>query len=487
MLVNTSSVVLTTCSPEDDPRSLHWAQTCHERFLTTSQIVYPIRSLQLRSLKASSISPGKIERLAVNLHGFSKDIRATISNNRVNSVLSEVFNRISTELRKENISAIHRTVLNKCLDQIVVAFVTREYFGEVDCLIGTDIPGLCGSAVYDEFRTHLIYDAQEITIFGFTGLSEKEIHFWLELESILLARQLKAVTVSPAIAEWHNKQFGLEFSVVPNFEPRLNSVKSSQALKRPIRFVYYGGCAEKQNITSVLNAWTLDRSQGTLTIIAPKSSDRNKLELTWKRLNRSKCAVHFRSHDDATSVCDLLAEFDVGVLPYSYSYPYSEASPNKFGQYLAAGLAVLANRQGFTSRLIEERELGVVTNFEDALITSREIEKLCDLDFLNKLRNNSSKSFDLDLNWEFQIESSNWLFLSHNKFDKRETLDHDVYVHAKIGIRKRLRSVPFEFLDLVLFSVNRSSLGTRIIQKFIKTGFARRMRDELYLRTRGRY
>lgn len=486
MSVSTQSVVLTTCSPENDPRSLHWAQTCHDKFLTRSQIVYPIRSLSLKPLKASSILPGKVERLAVNLNSYSKDIRETIASNRVNSVLSEVFHRVSTESKKENISAIHRTILNQCLDQIVVAFVARQYFGDIEHLIGTDIQGLCGTAVYDESKTNLIYDAQEITIFGFAGLSGDEINFWLDLESILLTRQLNAVTVSPGIADWHTKQFGRKFSVIPNFEPRYNSTETGHATKHPVRFVYYGGCAEEKNILAVLNAWTLDRSKGSLSIIAPKSSDRNKLVNNWKQLNRTKCAVHFRSHDDAISVGDLLSQFDVGILPYAYSYPYSEASPNKFGQYLAAGLAILGNRQGFTSRLIEERELGVVTNFGDALTASLDIEKMCKLEFLNHFKRNSLKSFDLDLNWDYQLVSNDSIFLLQREFRRSQMPVSDISVPLEIGIGKRLKSIPFEFLQTVVLGVDRSSLGTRIIQKSIRTRIARRLRDELYLRTKGR-
>ena len=487
MSVNITSVVLTTCSPEDDPRSLHWAQTCHSKFLTSSLIVYPERSLRLKPLNVSSISPGKVERVAVNLHSFSKDVRETIAINRGSSVLSEVFHRISTELKKENVSAIHTTILNQCLDQIVVGFVARQYFGDIEHLIGTDIQGLCGTAVYDESRTNIIYDAQEITIFGFAGLSDDETKFWLDLESILLTRQLNAVTVSPGIADWHTKQFGQKFSVIPNFEPRCDSVTTARITKHPVRFVYYGGCAKEKNISAVLNAWTLDRSKGSLTIIAPKSFDRNELANDWKSLNRTKCAVHFRSHDDAISVGDLLSQFDVGILPYAYSYPYSEASPNKFGQYLAAGLAIFGNRQGFTSQLIEERELGVVTNFEDALKTSIEIEKFCNLVFLDQFKGNSLKSFELDLNWDYQIESNNSIFSSRNEFGKSRTLNSDISTQLKIGIGKRLRRIPFEFLQTVAVSFNRSSLGSRIIQKSMGIRIARCLRDELYLRTKGRH
>lgn len=487
MSLSTKAVVLTTCSPENDPRSLHWAKTCHYKFQTKSQIVYPIRSLRLQPLKASSILPDKVERFAVNLNSYSKDIREMIASNRENSALSEVFNSISTELKKENISAIHRTILNQCLDQIVVAFVARQYFGDVEHLIGTDIQGLCGTVVYDESKTNLIYDAQEITIFGFAGLSGEEINFWLDLESILLARQLNAVTVSPGIADWHTKQFGCEFSVIPNFEPRYNLLETGQATKHPVRFVYYGGCAEEKNISAVLNAWTLDRSRGSLSIIAPKSSDRNKLVNVWKQLNRTKCEVHFRSHDDAISVGDLLLQFDVGILPYAYDYPYSEASPNKFGQYLAAGLAILGNRQGFTSRLIEERELGVVTNFEDTAIASLDIERMCKIDFLDKLKSNSLKSFDLDLNWDYQIESNDSIFSSQTEFCRSQIPASAISVPLGIGIGKRLKSIPFEILQTVVARVDRSSLGTRIIQKSIKTRIARRLRDELYLRTKGRH
>jgi glycosyltransferase involved in cell wall biosynthesis len=480
-----NSIILTTCSPEKDPRSLHWARSCYAYTQIPTTVAYPIRSIRYASQIFSNIVPGQVNRLAVNLDSFSSNGFNGIDFGMEGSLFSEVMLRVRSEQQKDDKSPIHRTLLDQCLDQMTVALFVRSYFARKSIVVATDIQGLFASVAFDGFCDKIIYDAQEITVYGFPGLREREVIFWLDLEKILLTRKLDAVTVSPAIAKWQSEQFEHSFRTISNFEPlEIRNVMHKDATL-PVKFVYYGGCAEEKNLESILNAWTISCELATLFVIAPKSAERRKLENIWRRFGRNNSVVEFQSHDDATSVTKYLTQFDVGVLPYAYSYPYSEASPNKFGQYLAAGLAVFGNRQGFVSELILDRNLGIVTDFANTKETQSEIERFVDLKFLNECKENSQISYDFDLNWDFQVNLVKNIFETTMDTEQERNMQELSYRIPLKKISQRVLTSPAVLLEHGILKLSVSPIGSLLIRVQSSSRLARRIRGTILLWVRG--
>jgi hypothetical protein len=96
----------------------------------------------------------------------------------------------------------------------------------------------------------------------------------------------------------------------------------------------------------------------------------------------------------------VLASYDVGIIPYDYPYPLSHASPNKFGEYVAAGLAVLTNSQPFVRQQVEHHQIGRVFSWGIDNDFQSQVGELLNPEVLRIALENSMEAFTESLNWE---------------------------------------------------------------------------------------
>lgn len=430
-------LILTTCSPAEDPRSLHWANSCVDLYGGRCSIIYPSPSRASFFTDVNKQTVGKIDLVSFNLGSISRKKVWALLDKIDNTQTMQLVDRLEASIKTDS-TDIHRTLVEQCLDEIVIAVLSRLTFANPQLIVGTDVQGLCGASVFSSSGAQIIYDAQEITIYGFPGLNDLEIEFWKDFEKHQLFGNLKAVTVSPGIAKWHESEFDFVFDVVPNFEPLENGVKASTPTQGPVKYVYYGGCAPEKNLRQLLTSWKISKKTATLCIVSKKNSDRLQLEDYWKSLNVKDSQVKFVSHDDATNVCKFLTQFDVGVLPYNYMYPYSEASPNKLGQYLAAGLAVVANQQGFVSELIVNNGLGLVVDLSNPREAVIQIEKISDHRTIDNFKVNSLRAFQEHLHWENHVKFlSNFTDIGYMNTEVSQLFGSDIRV-MRAGLASRL-------------------------------------------------
>lgn len=95
-----------------------------------------------------------------------------------------------------------------------------------------------------------------------------------------------------------------------------------------------------------------------------------------------------------------LSFYDVGILPYKYPYPYSHASPNKFGEYVGAGLAILANDQPFITEQVSKYSLGHIFDWKTPNEFLASVRSLSDPVNLDEINENVRTAFETSLNWE---------------------------------------------------------------------------------------
>jgi len=369
---------------------------------------------------------------------------------------------------------MHSTLLDSCLQHFWIGNVSSQISSRFETVVGTDIQGLF-SAVMNFSGLHpVVYDAQEITTFAFPGLSNAEKKFWMELERELVEQANLAVTVSPGIARWQDEQIGSNHYVLPNFE----SLKANSATfvnsALPIKFVYYGGCAEEKNIASLLQAWQISKEMASLTIVTPRSSERTELRILWRNLSRPGCKVVFTSHDEATSASRFLSQFDVGVIPYSYGYPYSEASPNKFGQYIAAGLCVVSNSQGFVTSVVKDYGLGVNIDLNDSAATHETITKLADPKTVDHFKMRTRAAFKEQLNWDTYFQNIAHIFASVNQNMARDASAQVTYHRQKVSRAEVIRNVQNAAVDTVIRKLGRTHIGARMRRRILDSRLLKR-------------
>lgn len=246
----------------------------------------------------------------------------------------------------------------------------------------------------------VLYDAQEMPAEQLDGASDVARALFCMLERFTIRESALTVTVSPGAAEYFGEAYGITPHIVPNFLPQdLGSDVDSQVgpasgRGKIVRFVFYGRFSPGRALPEMIKNWPGDPKRRELHIYAVGLRERNR-----KKLERAGVFIHrpvspegLRNH---------LRDFDVGLIPYDYGYPYNHASPNKFGQYLDAGLAIVSSDTPFVGDLVAKFELGEVFSWRDPKSYPQAIENMTarievDSDETRQLIEVAKKT----LNWE---------------------------------------------------------------------------------------
>lgn len=265
---------------------------------------------------------------------------------------------------------------------------------------------LIGRSALDEWpESEMIYDAHESFIASFDVLntqpmSHAEREFWIRAEREVMRQSMLTLTVSPGLATYQEVITGEKSLSLPNFCPLNEQRVSILNQVGPVQFVFIGRHDPHRGLENLVSSWNFNPSVATLDLYLPLGPGRRKLE----RLAKScRGEIQFKEAVSPVEIISTIASYDVGVIPYEYPYPYSESSPNKFGEYLSAGVAILANRQGFTGALIDQFALGELFNWKshDSYVSA--VQKLSERDYLAEKRLNVRRAFENELNWDYVV------------------------------------------------------------------------------------
>ena len=258
-------------------------------------------------------------------------------------------------------------------------------------VIANDLFGLLlANGLWGKSNCTIIYDAQEVftdsyDVLGGKSFSENERRAWIEIESSACGRANLISTVSPGIAELYSSRHGVKCEVLPNYVPLGNAVnKVIEPQKLPLRFVLIGRADPRRGLEELIKSWDFPESIATVDLIMPITQQRKKLEALSEKTERVHCGPNFLAPVKPNEMVMALSKYDVGILPYNYPFPYSHASPNKFGEYIAAGLLVLANEQPFVAMQVAEHSLGKVFDWSIEGDFARSVIELTNIsDFAN--------------------------------------------------------------------------------------------------------
>jgi hypothetical protein len=106
---------------------------------------------------------------------------------------------------------------------------------------------------------------------------------------------------------------------------------------------------------------------------------------------------------------DLLAQelrsYDVGVVPYALRGLFRQASPNKIGEYIHAGLAVLLNADlEWYGRIVTDLGCGIVANLFDDEAAGVAIRRLSDPELVATLKQRACKAAAMSWNYEAKVK-----------------------------------------------------------------------------------
>lgn len=274
-------------------------------------------------------------------------------------------------------------------------------------VVANDLLGaVLAKALWGATNCRIIYDAQEVftdsyDLLGGPVFSEVERTAWIELESMICKRADLTVTISPGIAELYRSRHDIICEVLPNYIPHaLGEVQQSDTLDYPTKFVFIGRADPHRGLEELVESWDFPEDIATLDLIMPETPQRYRLEVHSSRVQRLHTGPRFVPAVTPDKMITTLSFYDVGILPYNYPYPYSHASPNKFGEYIGAGLAVLANNQPFVAEQVSKYSVGQIFDWGKSNDFSAGVLGLADPDNLVKIAQNVRTSFENSLNWE---------------------------------------------------------------------------------------
>lgn len=342
------AVVVAPCPFEADPRHGYWSATLRKFGFDVLEIEIVERPKSWRSVSERYQSGDRVSLFS-----------AVPSHSR--SVLVEMTRNISCE------SSTGHYLKGQFLRIFSAIELAVDVIETADLVIANDLVSavaILNNVKLDDAR--LIYDAQEVftdsyDLLAGEPLTDNERFGWRSLESHVVSLVDEVVTVSPGIADLYLRRHGRKPLIIPNYVPqeRFQYLKRSSDSK-PVEFVFLGRADPHRGLEELIDNWDFDPSVVTLDLYIPNGTGLDELKRRSAGIHREFTGPIFREAVPPHQIVNTLSNYDVGILPYSYPPPYDHASPNKFGEYVAAGLPILANRQPFTAEVIQRLEIGTV-------------------------------------------------------------------------------------------------------------------------------
>jgi glycosyltransferase involved in cell wall biosynthesis len=298
--------------------------------------------------------------------------------------------------------------LNKC----AVAFLGLQKLLETwtesskeFVIVTEDFPSaLAASVLLHSTDVSHCYDAHELFLESLELLHEDLSEIFTDLialfEKFVWATSSLVATVSPGLAQYISKHADdrAVFSV-PNYVPlgiQRPTIPDSPSSPTKLRCCYFGGAAPHRNVDVLVSNWPKDSGMPSLDLYVPSS----KFAKNIRNLANDNCNVTVHNAVPHEEMIPNMENFDIGIIPYNYPYPYSHSSPNKLGEYIAAGIGVVAHPQDFTSVSILKHGLGAVCDFTIPEAISNTLEVASNGLTVADWKRNSKRSFVNDLNWE---------------------------------------------------------------------------------------
>ena len=230
------------------------------------------------------------------------------------------------------------------------------------------------------------------------------------------ARRADAViTVNDSIAEYIRRRYGVrEVVVVRNMPSVLTRIPSPHAgmlegIPHP-RLIYVGGIQTHRGLEEMIDATAL-MTEATFVAVGPGNDDyRTGLE---RRAEAAGVAerVRFIPWVPPEAIVDTIAGADLGfALIKNYCLSYYLSLPNKFFEYLHAGLPVIASNFPEMLRIVERYDVGATCDPADPDAIARTVESLLARpEELKRMRDNALEA-SKELNWEHERERLTGLY-----------------------------------------------------------------------------
>lgn len=488
--------VMAPVKMEKDPRHLWWVDSLLEKGIDVAFVEnlshkpYVFQSKRNRFLDYN-LSSRVLEN---GVKGISIEVGQEFSINQFReasaSVNSESLAKIINEILDNSTSLPSLYSVQQILR--ISAGLTLVEKPETNTLyIANDL--VCAAAAIlslDSESNLIVYDAQEFftdmwDVSTVGSLTSIERNLWIELETIVCKNVERVITISPGAAKLYLERHEISPRVIPNYLP-LSSGKQNREPVKGIKLVFMGNFAPHRGIDRLVKEWSEAETQGlALDMYVPATSDLSEIRKIIKKHKPS----NFRLMNGVpeSMMLETLSNYDVGIIPYDYPYPYDQCSPNKFGQYLSQGLCVISNDQSFLQAEIETYSLGTVFNWDEFGSFQTALESIKIVENVREIKRNVEGAFRDELNWDSYFEDfwNDLMRVICGQNDLLQAVEPEVRIDSQVKFR---RSEISNFKKSIYWSLDlldvygdsgrsrffRSLLNSRVFKVLISR-FSRRM------------
>ncbi len=185
------------------------------------------------------------------------------------------------------------------------------------------------------------------------------------------------ITVSEAFADWYKSYFGWESRVILSAPVYVKS-EFRPVDPNNIQLVHHGIAMVQRHIDKIIEVVSLldERFKLNLILMYGNTSD-NTPELKQLAQRIAPGRVVFHDPVEPDRLMQAIQHFDIGI-PFMHfrQQNYFNTLPNKFFDYIMAGLALSVSPQPMMKRIVEENGIGVVSADQEPASMAEKLRKL---------------------------------------------------------------------------------------------------------------
>ncbi len=182
-----------------------------------------------------------------------------------------------------------------------------------------------------------------------------------------LPRAHASITVSQMIADRYRRELGVDMKVVMNAADVDRYPEVRPVAPGRIRLVHHGVCIPERHIEAMIDAVAALGRPYELELMLVER-DRSYMRRMRRRADAVSAGnVSFRAPVAPADIVDAISEYDIGVCVHRpITFNLKAVLPNKFFDYVAAGLAVCTGPSPEITRLASAGGYGIVARGFDA-------------------------------------------------------------------------------------------------------------------------
>ncbi|MCL2680114.1 MAG: glycosyltransferase [Coriobacteriia bacterium] len=248
---------------------------------------------------------------------------------------------------------------------------------DIICAVNPDVLKACTQAA-EQLDAYVVYDAHEHWPdhkYDTKMRRTKRIHLQ-QVESDLDKNVDLAITVSDELASDYKAEYNLARKPAVIYNAPTDISAAVTPIHDPLRVVYAGNLVGDRGLLDLLMAV---RACPDLCLAIYGSGDREGSLQSFIRKHGLANRVQIHAPVPVDNLIETLSDHDIGVLAYPcLSRHFDGALPNKFFEYLSAGLAIIAPKTKALSRVsaAHPREFALLLETPDAPSIAAALDKL---------------------------------------------------------------------------------------------------------------